>query len=74
MSLETIDLSPAATPVATVIVLHGLGADGTDFLPMCDELDLSPVGPVRFVMPRAPMIPRPARGMRPSLISISLRP
>jgi phospholipase/carboxylesterase len=54
MPLQTIELNPAEDPVATLIVLHGLGADGTDFLPMCDELDLSAVGPVRFVLPRAP--------------------
>jgi phospholipase/carboxylesterase len=57
MSLATIELHPDAEPVATVIVLHGLGADGTDFLPMCDELDLSALGPVRYVMPRAPVRP-----------------
>jgi phospholipase/carboxylesterase len=57
MSLATIELHPDAPPVATVIVLHGLGADGTDFLPMCDELDLSAIGPVRYVMPRAPVRP-----------------
>jgi phospholipase/carboxylesterase len=57
MSLATIELHPDAEPVATVIVLHGLGADGTDFLPMCDELDLSAIGPVRYVMPRAPVRP-----------------
>jgi phospholipase/carboxylesterase len=57
MSLATIELHPAAEPVATVIVLHGLGADGTDFLPMADELDLSAIGPVRYVMPRAPERP-----------------
>jgi phospholipase/carboxylesterase len=57
MSLATIELHPDAPPVASVIVLHGLGADGTDFLPMCDELDLSAIGPVRYVMPRAPVRP-----------------
>ncbi|NRF69336.1 carboxylesterase [Aquincola sp. S2] len=57
MSLATIELHPAADPVASVIVLHGLGADGTDFLPMCDELDLSAIGPVRYLMPRAPVRP-----------------
>jgi phospholipase/carboxylesterase len=54
MPLQTIELNPAQAPVATLIVLHGLGADGTDFLPMCDELDLSAIGPVRYVLPRAP--------------------
>jgi phospholipase/carboxylesterase len=57
MTLATIELDPAAEPTATLIVLHGLGADGTDFIPMCDALDLSAVGPVRFVMPRAPERP-----------------
>lgn len=57
MGLATIELHPAADPVASVIVLHGLGADGTDFLPLCDELDLSALGPVRYLMPRAPVRP-----------------
>ncbi|MBL0086825.1 MAG: carboxylesterase [Ideonella sp.] len=57
MSLETIELCPAAEPVASLIILHGLGADGTDFLPLCDELDLSAIGPVRCVLPRAPVRP-----------------
>ena len=50
----TIELTPAGEPTATIIILHGLGADGTDFLPMCDALQLDAVGPVRFLMPRAP--------------------
>lgn len=50
----TLELHPAEPPRATVIILHGLGADATDFLPFADALDLSPVGPVRFVFPRAP--------------------
>ena len=57
MSLATIDLDPGVAATATLIVLHGLGADGTDFIPMCDALDLSTIGPVRFVMPRAPERP-----------------
>ncbi len=57
MTLATIELCPASEPNATLIVLHGLGADGTDFIPMCDALDLAAVGPVRFVMPRAPERP-----------------
>ena len=55
MNLQTIEINPAATARASVIVLHGLGADGTDFLSMADELDLAAVGPVRFLMPRAPV-------------------
>ncbi len=57
MSLETIELHPAGDAVASVIILHGLGADGTDFLPMCDQLDLAAIGPVRYLLPRAPVRP-----------------
>jgi phospholipase/carboxylesterase len=57
MTLETIEVETGAGPRATVIVLHGLGADGNDFVPVCDELDLTAVGPVRFVFPSAPMRP-----------------
>jgi phospholipase/carboxylesterase len=57
MDLETIEVETGVEPRATVIVLHGLGADGNDFVPVCDELDLSAVGPVRFVFPSAPMRP-----------------
>ena len=57
MSLEVIEIETAAHPTTTVIVLHGLGADGRDFIPICDELDLSPVGAVRFVFPHAPTRP-----------------
>jgi phospholipase/carboxylesterase len=57
MPLQTIELHPAETATASIIVLHGLGADGTDFLSLGDELRLGPVGPVRFVMPRAPVRP-----------------
>ena len=48
---------PAARPVASIVVLHGLGADGSDFVPIAQELDLSAIGPVRFVFPSAPVRP-----------------
>jgi len=60
--LHTIELHPPGTPRATVIVLHGLGADGTDFLPMADEIDLAAVGPVRWLLPRAPVRPVTVNG------------
>lgn len=56
-ALETIEKQTGAEPRAAVIVLHGLGADGNDFVPVADELDLAAVGPVRFVFPHAPVIP-----------------
>ena len=55
--LETIESETGPDPVATIIVLHGLGADGNDFVPIAQELDLSAVGNVRFVFPHAPVIP-----------------
>ncbi|MEQ1807974.1 MAG: dienelactone hydrolase family protein [Burkholderiaceae bacterium] len=57
MPLETIELHPAGQAVASVIILHGLGADGTDFLSFGDQLDLSTLGPVRFILPRAAVRP-----------------
>jgi phospholipase/carboxylesterase len=44
-------------PVASVLVLHGLGADGRDFVPVVQAMDLSAIGPVRFVFPSAPVRP-----------------
>ncbi len=60
-SLEILELvsggEPSAAPVASIIVLHGLGADGNDFVPIAQELDLAAIGPVRFVFPSAPVRP-----------------
>jgi phospholipase/carboxylesterase len=55
-----IETGPDAS--ACVLVLHGLGADGTDFVPVCRALDLSAVGPVRFVLPHAPLRPVTVNG------------
>ena len=57
MSLEVIEAQTGDQPVATVLILHGLGADGRDFVPIAEQLDLSSVGPVRFLFPNAPVIP-----------------
>ncbi len=54
-----------AAPGATVIVLHGLGADGNDFVPVVDELDLSSLGAVRFLFPHAPVQPVTVNGGYP---------
>ncbi len=56
-ALQTIEVHPDGDAVASVIVLHGLGADGTDFLPFADQIDLSRIGPVRWIFPRAPVRP-----------------
>ena len=57
MSLEIIEAQTGDNPVATIIIMHGLGADGRDFLPVAEQLDLSGVGPVRFLFPSAPLMP-----------------
>jgi len=44
------------TPDATIIWLHGLGADGNDFLPIVPQLGLSPRLNIRFIFPHAPKL------------------
>ena len=57
MSLECIEMQSGDAPGASLIVLHGLGADGHDFVPIAQELDLRAVSGARFVFPHAPMRP-----------------
>jgi phospholipase/carboxylesterase len=52
--LDTIDLETGASPTASLIMLHGLGADGHDFVPFAEQIDL---GAVRWVFPHAPTRP-----------------
>lgn len=55
--LPCIEIEPDAVATATVILLHGLGADGNDFVPLVPQLNLPPDMAVRFVFPNAPAIP-----------------
>lgn len=55
--LQTIEVETAANPDFSVIWMHGLGADGNDFLPVVPELGLPESAAVRFVFPNAPVIP-----------------
>jgi phospholipase/carboxylesterase len=57
MTLDAIEMQGADVPGASLIVLHGLGADGNDFVPIAQELDLSAIGGARFVFPHAPLRP-----------------
>ena len=50
----TVTLEPGLPASATVLWLHGLGADGHDFVPIVAELGLPTTLAVRFVFPRAP--------------------
>ena len=54
---ETVEKETGPNPQWTVIWLHGLGADGNDFVPIAPEL-LRPDWPaLRFVFPHAPVRP-----------------
>lgn len=57
MNDEPIETETARPAGASVIWLHGLGADGHDFEPIIPELDLPPDLAVRFVFPHAPFRP-----------------
>ena len=55
--LETIERETGPSPRYSVIWLHGLGADGGDFVPILPEL-VRPAWPaIRFVFPHAPVRP-----------------
>jgi len=54
---EALEVETGPAPRAAVIWLHGLGADGHDFVPIVPELALPASLPVRFVFPHAPMRP-----------------
>jgi phospholipase/carboxylesterase len=60
--LHTIEIETAPNPAAAVIWLHGLGADGNDFVPIVRELDLSGSQPIRFIFPTAPTMPVTVNG------------
>jgi len=55
--LEAIEIETGKNPAASVIWMHGLGADGNDFAPVVHELDLPGAAAIRFVFPHAPMRP-----------------
>lgn len=55
--LPAIELETGPGPTHTVVWMHGLGADGNDFVPIVDELALPSTSRIRFVFPHAPMRP-----------------
>jgi phospholipase/carboxylesterase len=54
---DAIVMTPATPPTSSVIWMHGLGADGTDFVPLVPELRLPDNVAPRFVFPNAPVRP-----------------
>jgi phospholipase/carboxylesterase len=55
--LEHIEIETGPNPSVAIIWLHGLGADGNDFVPLVRELDLAGLPPIRFIFPHAPVMP-----------------
>jgi len=55
--LESLEVETAPSPRAAVIWMHGLGADGYDFVDVPPALRLPESLAVRFVFPHAPMQP-----------------
>ncbi len=60
---EEIETGP--NPIGSVIWLHGLGADGHDFVPIVPELGVAGDAPLRFVFPHAPVRPVTLNGGYP---------
>lgn len=52
-----LEISTCAQPENSIIWLHGLGADGHDFVPIVEQLEQAQTMPLRFVFPHAPMLP-----------------
>jgi phospholipase/carboxylesterase len=55
--LDAIEIETTPAPTASIIWLHGLGADGHDFEPIVPELGLPKSTAVRFIFPHAPVRP-----------------
>jgi phospholipase/carboxylesterase len=54
---EAVLLTPEVAATASIIWMHGLGADGHDFVALVPQLDLAPAAGIRFVFPHAPRRP-----------------
>jgi len=60
--MQGYEIEHGSNPQYAVIWLHGLGADGSDFVPVVPELGLADAPGVRFVFPNAPAIPVTCNG------------
>jgi phospholipase/carboxylesterase len=60
--LEHVTVDTSDNPEVSVIWLHGLGADGNDFVPIVRELDLAGLPGIRFIFPHARRIPVTVNG------------
>lgn len=57
LKVEVVKVESGNNPRYCVIWLHGLGADGYDFVPVVKELEQMGVPPTRYIFPHAPKIP-----------------
>jgi len=55
--LPHVEVETQPNPDASIIWLHGLGADGHDFEPIVTQLDLPKNAAIRFIFPHAPSLP-----------------
>lgn len=53
--LDCAEVNPKKTAECSVVWLHGLGADGYDFVPVAEQLELP--APTRYIFPHAPVRP-----------------
>jgi phospholipase/carboxylesterase len=63
--LETVEVEPKTKAAASIVWLHGLGADGHDFESLVPELRLPETLGVRFVFPHARVRPVTINGGHP---------
>ena len=62
MPLDTLHFQTGDAPKSSIIILHGLGASATDFVPVARQWDLRAIGDVRYVFPFAPELPVTVNG------------
>lgn len=55
--LKYLEINPPTPAKHAIIWLHGLGADGSDFVPIAPQLQIPAVMATRFVFPHAPTLP-----------------
>jgi phospholipase/carboxylesterase len=55
--LPCVEVEPKGSAQSSVVWLHGLGADGNDFVPIIPHLGIEERHALRFVFPHAPRIP-----------------
>lgn len=55
--LKALEVETGPNPVASIILVHGLGASGRDLVPIAQALDLRSIGAIRFIFPNAPVRP-----------------